>query len=93
MEYNNLEEELNNFSKYVIQQARTNLTKDDKKGSLYESLSAEIIIENDAIFVEFLMNDYGIFVDEGVKGANPRLVDSNITGRVGIQKAPFSRFK
>ena len=40
MEYNNLEEELNNFSKYVIQQARTNLTKDDKKGSLYESLSA-----------------------------------------------------
>jgi hypothetical protein len=93
MEYNNLEDELNKFSKYVIQQARTNLTKDEKKGSLYESLSAEIIIENDAIFVEFLMNDYGVFVDEGVKGANPRLVDSSITGRVGVQKAPFSRFK
>lgn len=93
MNYDELEAELDRFSKYVIQQARTNLTQDGKKGDLYESLSAEIIIEDDAILVEFDMEDYGAFVDEGVKGANPSLVDSKITGRVGVQKAPTSKFK
>jgi hypothetical protein len=93
MNYDELEAELNRFSKYVIQQSRKNLTQDDKKGALYDSLSADIIIEGDAILVEFLMEDYGPFVDEGVKGANPSLVDSSITGRVGVQKAPLSKFK
>ena len=92
MKYNELEAELNRFSKYVIQQARTNLTQDDKKGKLYESLSANIIIEDGAILVEFDMEDYGIFVDEGVRGANPSLVDSQITGRRGVQKGGTSKF-
>ena len=35
---------------------------------------------------------HGAFVDEGVKGANPSLVDSQKTGRKGIQKAPLSKF-
>ena len=92
MEYKELEAELNRFGKYVIQQARTNLTQDDKKGKLYESLNYEIIVEDDAILLSFDMEDYGIFVDEGVKGADPSLVDSSVTGRKGVQKAPTSRF-
>jgi hypothetical protein len=93
MDYAELDVQLNKYAKYVIQQARKNLTQDGKKGALYDSLSADIIIEDDAILVEFSMEDYGPFVDEGVKGANPSLVDSDITGRVGVQKAPMSRFK
>jgi hypothetical protein len=92
MEYNELEAELNRFGKYVIQQARTNLTQDDKKGKLYESLSYEIDIEDDAVLLFFNMEDYGIFVDEGVKGANPSLIDNPKTGRKGVQKAPTSKF-
>ena len=75
MDYAELDAQLNKYAKYVIQQARTNLTQDGKKGALYDSLSADIIIEDDAILVEFSMEDYGPFVDEGVKGANPSLVE------------------
>ena len=94
MEFNNLEAVMNSYGKYVIQQSKSNLTKDKKgDGDLYNSLKFEIIEDNQAMIVEFFMQDYGIFVDEGVKGANPSLVDNPKVGRKGIQKAPYSKFK
>ena len=94
MEFYNIENVINNYGKYVIQQSKSNLSKSKKgDGALYNSLQFKIVQDNDAGIVEFLMEDYGIFVDEGVKGANPSLVDSANTGRKGIQKAPFSKFK
>jgi len=92
MEFNNLEAVMNSYGKYVIQQAKSKLAKDGKGDSaLYNSLKFEIIQDDQAILIEFDMEDYGVFVDEGVKGANPSLVNS--INRKGKQKAPMSRFK
>ncbi len=69
MEFNNLEAVMNQYAKYVIQQSRTRLTKDDKGGgNLYNSLSYNLVDDDQAMLVEFMMADYGAFVDRGVKG-------------------------
>lgn len=93
MEFVEVEKVLKEYSEYVIEQAKANLNNSKKgDGALYNSLKFEVIEDNTAMLVEFFMEDYGIFVDEGVKGANPSLVDSEKTGRRGIQKAPLSKF-
>tara|TARA_R110002096_G_scaffold168486_4_gene339310 strand:+ start:2963 stop:3526 length:564 start_codon:yes stop_codon:yes gene_type:complete len=93
MEFLEVEKVLKDYGKYVVQQSKSNLTKSGKgDGALYNSISFEIIEDNTAVIVEFWMEDYGSFVDDGVKGANPRLVDSEKTGRKGRQKAPYSKF-
>tara|TARA_R110002126_G_scaffold243274_1_gene386400 strand:+ start:928 stop:1494 length:567 start_codon:yes stop_codon:yes gene_type:complete len=89
-----IKEVLDNYGAYVVQQAKSNLTKDKKgSGSLYNSIEYKLETEENLFLLDFLMEDYGPFVDEGVKGANPSLVNSSVTGRVGIQKAPYSKFK
>ena len=94
MEFNNLEAVMESYGKYVVQQSKSNLTKDKKgDGDLYNSIKFEVIDDSQAMIVEFFMTDYGVFVDEGVRGANPSLVDNPKTGRKGVQKAPYSKFK
>ena len=69
-------EALNKFGKYVIQQARTNLTKNKGKKKqtsnytkeLYNSLEYLPFRDGDKIGVKFFMEDYGRFQDQGVKG-------------------------
>ena len=71
----NVQQELNRFAKYVIQQSRTNLTKgktpygsknDTKK--LYNSLDYDINVSPNSFSLSFLMEDYGVFQDKGVSG-------------------------
>jgi hypothetical protein len=76
MDYLELSKALNAFGKYVIQQSRSNLTKGkppygDKNdtGALYNSLKYEPRQEEGAFLIDFIMEDYGAFVDEGVRGA------------------------
>ena len=80
------------FKDYVIQQSRSNLSKSKKNNTktLYNSLKGEVITENNYSIVGFSMDDYGMFVDKGVKGADPTKVSPNakITG----QQAPDSPF-
>ena len=66
----NVQQELNRFSKYVIQQSRTNLTKDKKNSSkaLYNSLDYDINVSPNSFSLKFLMEDYGVFQDKGVSG-------------------------
>jgi hypothetical protein len=61
---------LNNFAKYVIQQSRSNLTKQGKNVNkkLYDSLDAEIEVGANSFRLEFLMENYGVFQDQGVSG-------------------------
>jgi hypothetical protein len=84
----NLRDELNRFAKYVIQQSRSNLTKgrspygsynDTKK--LYNSLRSEVNVSKNSFQLEFLMEDYGLFQDKGVKG------------KLSSSKAPNSPYK
>jgi len=67
---NRTKEALDDFKKYVIQQARTNLTKGKKNvdKKLYNSLQG-FIDESPAGFrLYFEMEDYGMFQDKGVSG-------------------------
>jgi len=70
MQLKETREALNRFGKFVIQQARTRLTKSKKNVSkkLYNSLDYNINASNDSISVVFEMEDYGKFQDLGVSG-------------------------
>ena len=66
----NVQQELNRFAKYVVQQSRTNLTKGKKNSSkaLYNSLDYDLNVSPNSFSMSFLMEDYGIFQDKGVSG-------------------------
>ena len=61
---------LNKFAKYVIKQARTNLTKQKKNSSkkLYDSLDYELKVSQNSFGLTFLMEEYGAYQDKGVSG-------------------------
>ena len=67
-------DELNKFAKYVIQQARTNLTRGGKNVSkeLYDSLDFNIEENNSKTSLSFEMEDYGKFQDKGVSGTEKK---------------------
>ncbi len=71
------------FNKYVIQQARTNLTKKDKNVSkkLYDSLKSKTKVNPNSIENYIEMEEYGQYLDLGVKG------------KISSAKAPNSPFK
>ena len=96
MTANNLtgtKEVLEAYKKYVIQQARSNLSKSNKNVSkkLYNEIKGEILSEKDYFLLGFSMPDYGFYQDEGVKGADPKQVSPN--AKIKGQQAPNSRFK
>mgnify|MGYP001326145521 FL=1 len=74
MQLKETRETLNKFAKYVIQQARTNLTKGKKNVTkeLYNSLDYNININPNNVNVIFEMEDYGIFQDLGVSGTKTK---------------------
>ncbi len=89
------------FGKYVIQQARTNLTKGKHNFSkeLYSSLRYNIYYSGSKFSLVFSMEDYGQFIDQGVKGAGgtrkttSKFNRRNNKGKIWKQKAPNSPFK
>jgi len=70
MEAPTLEEALDKFKSYVIQQSRSNLSRLRKNSSknLYNSLKGEVINKDELHQVVFNMNYYGEFQDQGVSG-------------------------
>jgi hypothetical protein len=69
MEFDNIKDILNSYAKKVIGDARKNLVDDHKSlGSLYNSLDYKLDTEVGSFLVDFFMEDYGKFVDKGVKG-------------------------
>jgi len=69
-DYKRTQEALNKFAKYVIQQSRSNLSKQKKSvtGDLYKSMSYNLQVNPNSFSLEFFMADYAMFVDQGVKG-------------------------
>jgi len=70
MELQDTRDILNSFAKYVIQQSRSNLSKDKKNVSkaLYNSLDYKIISDKSGFILQFLMEEYGAYQDQGVSG-------------------------
>jgi len=65
-----VQEAIDKFRKYVIQQSRSNLTKQRKNvnKSLYNSINGVSKVNKNSISLYFEMLDYGIFQDKGVSG-------------------------
>jgi len=88
------------FGKYVIQQARSNLTKGkhnfDK--TLYNSLRYNIYYSDNKFSMVFSMEDYGEYQDKGVRGAGGTRKSTspfnkrNNKGKIWKQKAPNSPY-
>ena len=78
------EKYLQKFSDYVMQQARSRLTKKNHNVSneLYNSIGYRIVKNAQGYRIDFFMEDYGKFINEGVKGVN-----SNYTVN---KNSPFS---
>ena len=79
----NVEKELKNFAKYVVTKSRMNLRSSGKSssGDLSKSLDSNVKVSKNSFELSFLMEDYGMFQDKGVKGKS------------SSAKAPNSPFK
>lgn len=79
----NTQEELDKFKKYVIQQSKSNLSKQGRNvtSKLYNSIKGEAKVMPNSFSLEFMMEEYGAYLDQGVKGKN------------SSSKAPDSPFK
>ena len=65
---------LDKFGKYLVKESRKNLTRKKKNvtNSLYESLDYDVKAMPNSFEFDFLMNEYGEWVDKGRKaGKNP----------------------
>jgi len=86
----NIEAVLNKFGKYVVQQARSNLSKKKKNvtGELYNSISYDLnVSETGASFsLVFKMADYADFQDKGVRGKSSSKKAPNSPFRFGSGK-------
>lgn len=93
MEKSEVQKELEKFRNYVIEASKKNLVRLKKKstGSLYNSLEGEVKASANSISIQFSMDEYGLYQDEGVKGADPSKVSPN--AKIRGQQAPNSRFK
>ena len=65
----NVEKELKNFAKYVVTKSRMNLRSSGKSssGDLSKSLDSNVKVSKNSFELSFLMEDYGMFQDKGVK--------------------------
>ena len=85
----NLQKELQSFGKYVVQQSRSNLTKQKHNVTkdLYNSIQYKLDEKNGNFDLAFIMDEYGTFLDKGVKGADPSLVKN---GKQKGGNSPYS---
>jgi len=91
----NLNKALTDFGRNVISKSRSNLTRKNKKvsGALYKNLSYRVANAGNSVYVIFDLGKYGNFVDKGVKGSDPSIIDKWTKGRLkGKQKAPLSPY-
>jgi hypothetical protein len=74
MQLKETQKALNAFGRYVVKQARTNLTKNKKNSTkkLYDSLEYDVQDSVGLIRVFFKMEDYGVFQDSGVSGVKKK---------------------
>jgi hypothetical protein len=68
---NNIDFALRQFGKYVVQQSRANLSKGGKNStkSLYDSIEYVKNVTPTGFSISFIMEQYGLFQDQGVRGA------------------------
>jgi hypothetical protein len=91
----NVNKALRDFGRNVISKSRSNLTRKKKNvsGGLYKNLTYKVREAGSSVYVIFDLGKYGNFVDKGVRGADPKIIDKWTKGRLtGKQKAPLSPY-
>jgi hypothetical protein len=91
---------LEQFRDYVIQQARSNLSRLQKNSSrkLYDSITSEIKAMPNSLRLYFDMEEYGFYQDQGVMGAGgvrsttSKFKKTNNKGKMWKQKGKGSPF-
>jgi hypothetical protein len=84
------QEALDKFRKYVISQARRNLTMQGKKasGALYKSLNGNLRAMPNSVRLFFEMEEYGFYQDKGVSGIKKKYnTDYKYTNKMPPAKA------
>ena len=73
-----VQEAIDKFRKYVVQQSRSNLTKQKKNASksLYNSIKGVSKVNPNSISLYFEMEEHGIYQDKGVKGTKSTYPES-----------------
>jgi hypothetical protein len=81
-DFKNAKEFLIKYGNSVEQEIEKRLYNAGKyaTGKLYESIRYEVKREKDVFFLKFLMADYGVFVDKGVK-PQPQYLKGKGTGK------------
>jgi len=105
MTFKQIEKELTIFAESVITLAKRNLKIKKKitSGQLFKSLKYKILKGKNSTILNFIMEDYGLFVDKGVKGKDPYALPAPGTNKkgedlkgakwYGVQKAPNSPYQ
>lgn len=72
------QEALNKFAKYVVSQSKANLTRQKKNasGNLRNSLGYDLKVSDNSFSLEFIMAEYGMFIDEGVHGSKSSYLET-----------------
>ena len=96
-----VDDALNRFGKSLVKESRKNLTKDGKRASnkLYKSLEYDVHVHKNSFSFAFSMEDYGDFVDKGVRGAGgvrkttSKFKSRNNKGKLWKIKGKGSKYK
>ena len=69
---------LNKFAKYVVSQSKANLTRQKRNasGNLRNSLDYDLTVSKNSFSLEFIMAEYGMYLDEGVHGSKSSYIEN-----------------
>ena len=91
MKQSEVQKKLDEFRKYVISQAKRNLTtpiNHNMSRNLYNSIKGTTKAMPNSIFIEFEMLPYGLVQDKGIRGKNSSAKAPNSPYKFGIGKGP-----
>ncbi len=82
---------LDKFGKQVVKESRTALTKKKKNASksLYNSIGYTAKKSKNSIQISFEMEDYGKFIDRGVKGVGGTRADGSAWKKKTVTNSPY----
>lgn len=92
MQKDEVQKSLDAFRDHVIKQARSNLTRLKKNSSkkLYNSIKGKVKAMPNSISMEFTMEEYGFYQDQGVSGTDKKY-DTPFSYKSGIKNRPSPR--
>ena len=79
----NIENYLESFAKQVVVDARKNLAASKGDTELSKTIRFKILNTFDGITIQFLMDEYGSYVDKGVKGKGGVIKSGTTKGNYG----------